>query len=108
MNRIGASDLPSVTTILPEEPQWYRSPDAVDHAFGPGSSWMRSRCGIVRWTVLLTPALSGPTDPCPDCLAEIGPTEGEARAGRESMTSWERCPRCGRVMEVGDRCRRCG
>lgn len=66
-----------IAVTPPDAPKWWRAADGFDHAFSAGSGWMRSRCGDVRWTVALTPALFGPSNPCPTCDLLVNGTEGE-------------------------------
>lgn len=51
---------------------WWRG-ETGDHAFGAGGSgFLRSKCGAVRWSVLMT-FVEGTVSPCHACLAIVNP-----------------------------------
>jgi hypothetical protein len=79
-------DVATRPTPTPTEVRWWRTPDGIDHAFNLGGSWMRSRCGSVTWTVVLTPLLFGPANACAGCMAEVG-DDSPAGAGESVEAS---------------------
>lgn len=63
-------DLPAVDDD--DKVIWYRGQDG-DHAFGAGpTSFLRSRCGDVRWDVRMH-VVEGTVRPCAGCMAVIAP-----------------------------------
>lgn len=63
---------------------WHGAADGVDHAFGAGGSgFLRSRCGAVRWSVLMT-LVEGTVKPCAVCRDLVTPPEPAAAPVTES------------------------
>ena len=64
-DRVGASEVASITTIVPDEVAWKVCPGELEaHAYSLTAGWMRSACRRERWSVLWTDA----PDDAPRCF----------------------------------------